>query len=89
MFGPQHRALRVQLEQSRAMARDAGLGDGRTQDDGDRPRKDRPTGGGPRPPPASRPPDRRTALKQRALEDSGVQAMLDVFGAEIKDVEEM
>jgi hypothetical protein len=33
--------------------------------------------------------DRQTTLKARALEDKGVQAMLDVFGAEIKNVEEM
>jgi DNA polymerase III subunit gamma/tau len=32
---------------------------------------------------------RQAALKQRALADSGVQAMLDVFPAEIRDVEEM
>jgi len=28
-------------------------------------------------------------LREQALADSGVQAMLDVFAAEIKDVEEM
>jgi len=28
-------------------------------------------------------------LKQQALADSGVQAMLEVFPAEIRDVEEM
>jgi DNA polymerase-3 subunit gamma/tau len=33
--------------------------------------------------------DRQTTLKARALENEGVQAMLDVFGAEIKNVEEM
>jgi len=33
--------------------------------------------------------DQKEALKQRALSDSGVQTMLDVFAAEIKDVEEM
>jgi DNA polymerase III subunit gamma/tau len=33
-------------------------------------------------------PDRQAELRQQALADSGVQAMLDVFGAEIKDVEE-
>jgi DNA polymerase III subunit gamma/tau len=33
--------------------------------------------------------DRQTRLKARALENEGVQAMLDVFGAEIKNVEEM
>jgi hypothetical protein len=34
-------------------------------------------------------PDRQNVLKQQALADSGVQALLDVFAAEIKDVEEM
>src|SRR5215470_10109210 len=33
--------------------------------------------------------DRKAALKQQALADSGVQAMLEVFPAEIRDVEEM
>jgi DNA polymerase-3 subunit gamma/tau len=33
--------------------------------------------------------DRKTALREQALADSGVQAMLDVFAAEIKEVEEM
>ncbi len=37
---------------------------------------------------AAAPDERKTELKQQALEDSGVQAMLDVFAAEIKDVEE-
>ena len=32
--------------------------------------------------------ERQEELRQQALEDSGVQAMLDVFAAEIKDVEE-
>jgi DNA polymerase-3 subunit gamma/tau len=35
------------------------------------------------------PVDRQEALKERALSDTGVQTMLDVFAAEIKDVEEM
>ena len=33
-------------------------------------------------------PDRQATLREQALADSGVQAMLDVFAAEIKDVEE-
>ena len=33
--------------------------------------------------------DRKSALRERALADAGVQAMLDVFPAEIRDVEEM
>jgi DNA polymerase III subunit gamma/tau len=35
------------------------------------------------------PPDRKSALREQALADAGVQAMLDVFPAEIRDVEEM
>ena len=34
-------------------------------------------------------PDRKTVLKEQALADAGVQAMLEVFPAEIRDVEEM
>ena len=33
--------------------------------------------------------DPRSALRDRALADAGVQALLDVFPAEIRDVEEM
>jgi hypothetical protein len=34
-------------------------------------------------------PDRKTALKEQAMADAGVQALLEVFPAEIRDVEEM
>jgi DNA polymerase III subunit gamma/tau len=42
-------------------------------------------------PGAAAPPgkDRQSELRQQALADAGVQAMLDVFAGEIKDVEEM
>ena len=33
--------------------------------------------------------DKKTALRDKALADAGVQAMLEVFPAEIRDVEEM
>ena len=33
--------------------------------------------------------DRKAALREQALADAGVQALLDVFPAEIRDVEEM
>jgi hypothetical protein len=33
--------------------------------------------------------DRKSALREQALADSGVQALLEVFPAEIRDVEEM
>jgi DNA polymerase-3 subunit gamma/tau len=41
------------------------------------------------PAPAAPEKDRQSDLRQQALADSKVQTMLDVFGAEIKDVEEM
>jgi hypothetical protein len=34
-------------------------------------------------------PDRKAALKARALADAGVKALLEVFPAEIRDVEEI
>jgi hypothetical protein len=34
-------------------------------------------------------PDQKQSLKERALSDASVQTMLDVFAAEIKDIEEM
>ena len=34
-------------------------------------------------------PDKKTALREQALADPGVQAMLEVFPADIRDVEEM
>jgi DNA polymerase III subunit gamma/tau len=39
--------------------------------------------------PAQKPVDKKSALRQQALADAGVQAMLEVFPAEIRDVEEM
>ena len=33
-------------------------------------------------------PDRQSQLREQALSDKSVQAMLDVFGTEIKEVEE-
>ncbi|HMF94572.1 MAG TPA: hypothetical protein VKE96_09770, partial [Vicinamibacterales bacterium] len=40
-------------------------------------------------PAADRPADKKSALREQALADAGVQAMLEVFPAEIRDVEEM
>jgi DNA polymerase-3 subunit gamma/tau len=87
-FGPHHRALRGQLDQTRPWLEDvasrlAGRRMAITSAEG------APTvvrDGSPRP--AAPVDERKDALKQQALEDSGVQAMLDVFAAEIKDVEE-
>ena len=89
-FAPQHRALRVQLDQSRVW-----LDPLASQFSGRKmivvsaegvPAPSRPGA----PVPASPAPekDRQSDLRQQALADSGVQAMLDVFAAEIKDVEE-
>jgi DNA polymerase III subunit gamma/tau len=91
-FAPQHRALRVQLDQnrvwldalasqlsSRKMAVVSAEG---TAVAG---KPDTPGGG-----PASAPDTaRQSDLRQKALADSSVQAMLDVFAAEIKDVDEI
>ena len=86
-FGPQHRALRGQLDQTRGW-----LDALASQLSGRKMTVASAEGGAPsRPatPSAAAPePDRQSDLRQQALADSGVQAMLDVFAAEIKDVEE-
>jgi hypothetical protein len=109
VFGPQHKALRTQLEQNRPALEEiatqlAGRKISVVSAEGIS------ASGGPLPL-AGRPPspvdagfggsaaasktsaaaggDQKEALKQRALSDTGVQTMLDVFAAEIKDVEEM
>ena len=90
-FAPQHRALRVQLDQTRAW-----LDSLASQLSGRRMTVVSAEGAAS----ASKPgapvaaagapgKDRQAELRQQALADSGVQAMLDVFAAEIKDVEEM
>ncbi|MFN7983498.1 MAG: hypothetical protein U0Q11_16750 [Vicinamibacterales bacterium] len=48
---------------------------------------DSPAGGAPKPSPQEQ--QRQAALKEQALADTGVQALLEVFPAEIRDVEEM
>jgi DNA polymerase-3 subunit gamma/tau len=89
-FASQHRALRVQLDQSRVwldalasqlsgrkmtvVSAEGGAAPGATKNAEAAPAPAR---------------DRQSELRQQALADSGVQAMLDVFAAEIKDVEEM
>jgi DNA polymerase III subunit gamma/tau len=108
-FAPQHRALRVQLEQTRpwletAASQLAGRRIGVAAAEG---LADPPSLGGASPSPSSlasassgeasplpgstvepNRDDRAKSLKERALSDPGVQTMLDVFAAEIKDVEE-
>jgi len=87
-FAPQHKALRAQLEQTRAALEDlatklagrrmAVIGVEGAAAAAASPRAAQPAT-----------PDRQAELRQQALADSGVQAMLDVFAAEIKDIEEM
>jgi DNA polymerase-3 subunit gamma/tau len=94
-FGPQHRALRQQLDQTRGWLEDLATRlSGRkmavvgaemsTPVSAKAAQAARATGGSP-----AEPADRQAALKQQALSNEGVQAMLDVFAAEIKEVEEM
>ena len=89
-FAPQHRALRGQLDQSRTWLDPlASRLSGRkmtvaSAEGGASP--SRPVA--PAPVSAAPEKDRQSDLRQQALADSGVQAMLDVFAAEIKDVEE-
>jgi DNA polymerase III subunit gamma/tau len=89
-FAPQHKALRDQLDQSRTWletlvsqlsGRKMTIGsiEGTASAKSQQSIADGPSQ------PASK---ERQDLRQQALADSGVQAMLDVFAAEIKDVEE-
>jgi DNA polymerase III subunit gamma/tau len=92
VFAPQHKALRVQLDQNRAALDELAsqLGSRRMSvisiEGTAMSTPPKPGTAAPAPPgPAT---DRQADLKQQALADSGVQAMLDVFAAEIRDVEE-
>jgi DNA polymerase III subunit gamma/tau len=95
VFSPQHRAMRAQLEQTRPLletiatqlagrrmtvaALEGSLGGGAsTAPDAARPAASSPDAQ----------PDRQAALREQALADPAVQSMLDVFAAEIKEVEE-
>ena len=89
-FGPQHRPLKSQLEQQRPLLETiAAQLSGRKMSiaaaEGAPPPPNRPAPGSPQ----AEPDEKKAALREQALADSGVQAMLDVFAAEIKDVEEM
>jgi DNA polymerase III subunit gamma/tau len=101
-FAPQHRALRTQLEQNRTALEatasqlagrkmTVGAVEGPASPGGTAPAAQAPGFGGTpsAADAASVGPDKKQELKERALSDSGVQAMLDVFAAEIKDIEEM
>ena len=89
-FAPQHRLLRDQLDQMRswldALASQlAGRKMTVTSAEGAATPAKAAAGSAEAKPGAK---DRQSDLRQQALADSGVQAMLDVFAAEIKDVEE-
>jgi hypothetical protein len=93
-FAPQHRPLRAQLDQTRPWLESlASQLSGRrmavisVEGVATAPAAKPGPQAGPSPDPAAK--DRQTDLRQQALADSGVQAMLDVFAAEIKDIEEM
>jgi DNA polymerase-3 subunit gamma/tau len=101
-FSATQRALREQVEQNKAWLESLALQAGgrrftvvAIQDSSTTPSPD-PRGSSAEPraaSPETRVPssesDRKAALKQQALADSAVQAMLEVFPAEIRDVEEM
>jgi hypothetical protein len=94
-FGPQHRALRQQLDQTRGWLEELATrlsgrkmavvgADMNTPVSTKAAQAARGTDAS-----AAEPADRQAVLKQQALSNEGVQAMLDVFAAEIKEVEEM
>jgi hypothetical protein len=89
-FGPHHRALRAQLDQNRPWLEDvasrlAGRRMAIVSAEGS---AVAPVTRADTAPPGGANAERQAELRQQALEDSSVQAMLDVFAAEIKDVEE-
>lgn len=95
VFAPQHQTLRVQLDQTRSWleetaSRLAGRKITVSSAEGvaapAAAPSEQPNAAGAK---ASQPEDRARALKERAMSDTGVQAMLDVFAAEIRDIEEM
>ena len=94
-FTPQHRTLRAQLEQNRAWLEAAAsqlAGRKITIAAAEGAAAAATSAATPASPEAAvqaSAADRQQALKERALSDTGVQTMLDVFAAEIKDIEEM
>ena len=92
-FGPQHRALRQQLDQMRTWLEElatrlAGRRMAVVGADAASPPSAKASQAGRGTDVPKEPEDRQAVLKQQALSDAGVQAMLDVFAAEIKEVEE-
>jgi DNA polymerase III subunit gamma/tau len=93
VFAPQHRALRTQFEQSRdwleaTASQLAGRHMAVVASDAAAPTPPAAPDAA-APPPVKDAPNRQQALKERALADTGVRTLLDVFGGEIKDIEEM
>jgi DNA polymerase III subunit gamma/tau len=93
-FAPQHRALKQQLDQSRPWLEElasklAGRKMTVTGVEGQAAPGTAKPGDAGRAASSGTDPDKQTALKQKAMADSGVQAMLDVFRTDIKEVEEM
>jgi DNA polymerase III subunit gamma/tau len=91
-FGPQHRPMKAQLEQTRPLletiasqlaGRKMTVAAVESTASIAAPRSPDGTAA------ATETTAKQAALREQALADSGVQAMLDVFAAEIKDVEEM
>jgi DNA polymerase-3 subunit gamma/tau len=100
-FSANQRALREQVEQNKAwlesLALQAGgrkvtvtaTQDGSTSAEPRATSSEPPRATSPEPRATSPEQDRKAALKEQALADSGIQALLEVFPAEIRDVEEM
>jgi hypothetical protein len=94
VFSPQHRALKSQLEQTKAWLEStasqlAGHRMSVVSAEGAAAAAAPSRDAAPDSPAGTQAPDRQQALKQQAMADTGVQALLDVFAAEIKDVEKM
>jgi len=94
-FGPQHKIFKQQVEQNRPWLEEmatrlAGQPTTVTAIDGDgpAPAKGGDTARGAAAAAASQT-DKQSELKQKAMSEPAVQAMLDVFGGDIKEVEEM
>ena len=90
-FGTQHKALRAQLEGSRAYLEEVAsqlAGRRMTVVSAEGTSAAPAANAGAAPVADAAPPDRQADLKNQALQDAGVQAMLDVFAAEIREVEE-
>jgi DNA polymerase-3 subunit gamma/tau len=99
-FSPNQRALRDQFEQQRSwldsaakevfgrpVAVTAVLSESAAAPAA--PSDQRPSQASPAAPTAQKPTDKKSELREKALADTAVQTMLEVFPAEIRDVEEM